>query len=131
MNQSIEVKVPGIGDFKDVPIIELCVKPGDTVQAEDALLTLESDKATIDIPSPAAGVLKEFRVAVGDKVSEGLLVAIIEAVASAAEEARSDEPPSASPAPVPAPAAAAPPSPVAPVAPLGPAKPPVRLVLPS
>ena len=108
MNQSIEVKVPGIGDFKDVPIIELCVKPGDTVQAEDALLTLESDKATIDIPSPAAGVLKEFRVAVGDKVSEGLLVAIIEAVASAAEEARSDEPPSASPAPVPAPAAAAP-----------------------
>jgi dihydrolipoamide dehydrogenase len=103
MSQSIEVKVPDIGDFKDVPIIELCVKPGDTVAAEDALLTLESDKATIDIPSPAAGVLKEFRVAVGDKVSEGSLVAVIEAADAAGEEqgVRSEE------APPPAPAAAA------------------------
>lgn len=80
MSQIIEVKVPDIGNFKDVPIIELCVKAGDTVKAEDALLTLESDKATIDIPSPADGVIKELKVSIGDKVSEGSVVAIIEAI---------------------------------------------------
>ena len=75
MSQIIEVKVPDIGDFKDVPIIDLCVKVGDTVKAEDALVTLESDKATIDIPSPAGGVIREFKVKIGDKVSEGRRVA--------------------------------------------------------
>jgi len=78
MSQSIAVKVPDIGDFKDVPIIELCVKVGDRVDLEEALVTLESDKATIDIPSPAAGIIKEFKVKVGDTVSEGSVVAIIE-----------------------------------------------------
>ncbi|MFZ4536969.1 dihydrolipoyl dehydrogenase [Propionivibrio sp.] len=83
MSQIIEVKVPDIGDFKDVPIIELCAKVGDTVKVEDALLTLESDKATIDIPSPVGGVIKEYKVKVGDKVSEGMLVVVLEAADAA------------------------------------------------
>ena len=68
---TIDVKVPDIGDFKGIPVIEIFVKPGDTVAAEDSLLTLESDKATMDVPSPAAGVVREVRVKLGDKVSEG------------------------------------------------------------
>jgi len=84
MSQIIEVKVPDIGNFHDVPIIDLCVAAGATVNAEDPLLTLESDKATIDIPAPAAGVVKELTVKVGDKVSEGTLVARIEVADSAA-----------------------------------------------
>ncbi|MDP1957254.1 MAG: biotin/lipoyl-containing protein, partial [Rhodocyclaceae bacterium] len=64
----MEVKVPDIGDFKDVPVIEIHVKPGDVVRAEDTLITLESDKATVDVPSPAAGTVREVRVKVGDKV---------------------------------------------------------------
>ena len=83
MSQSIEVKVPDIGDFSAVPVIEICVKVGDTVAAEDSLITLESDKATMDVPSPAAGVVKEIRVGLGDRVSEGTVIAIIEAVATA------------------------------------------------
>ena len=79
MSQLIEVKVPDIGNFHDVPIIELSAKPGDAVKAEDALMTLESDKATIDIPSPCDGVITAFKVAVGDRVSEGTIVAIIDA----------------------------------------------------
>ena len=82
MSQIIEIKVPDIGNFHDVPIIEVCVQIGDSVNAEDALLTLESDKATIDIPAPAAGVIKELKVQVGDKVSEGTLVALIEVAAA-------------------------------------------------
>jgi len=65
----IEVKVPDIGDFKDVPVIEIAVKPGDTVKAEDPLVTLESDKATMDVPSPAAGTVKEIKLKIGDKVA--------------------------------------------------------------
>ena len=91
MSQIIEVKVPDIGNFHDVPIIELSIKPGDSVKAEDPLMTLESDKATIDIPSPSDGVIKEFKVKVGDKVSQGTLVALIEtlpgATAAVAESA--------------------------------------------
>ena len=68
---TIEVKVPDIGDFEDVPVIEVLVKPGDTVSAEDSLVTLESDKATMDVPSPSAGVVKMLGVKVGDKVKEG------------------------------------------------------------
>ena len=83
MSQIIEVIVPDIGNFHDVPIIDLCVAAGATVNAEDPLLTLESDKATIDIPSPATGVVKEFTIKVGDKVSEGTLVARIEVTADA------------------------------------------------
>ncbi len=70
----IEVKVPDIGDFKDIPIIEILVKPGDTVKAEQPLLTLESDKATMDVPSPGSGVVGEILVNVGDKVSMGKVV---------------------------------------------------------
>ena len=80
----IEVKVPDIGDFKGVPVIEVLVKPGDAVKAEDPLVTVESDKATMDIPSPAAGVVKSIAVKVGDKVSEGGAVLVLEAEAAAA-----------------------------------------------
>src|SRR5205823_7891797 len=73
--QTIEVKVPDIGDFKDVPIIEVLVKAGDKVKAEDSLVTLESEKETMDVPSPSAGVIKEVKVKLGDKVSEGNLIA--------------------------------------------------------
>ena len=74
MSSIVEVKVPDIGDFKDVPVIEVLVKPGDAVKAEDPLITLESDKATMDVPSPAAGTVKEVKVKVGHKVSEGTVV---------------------------------------------------------
>src|SRR5437588_271258 len=74
MADLIEVTVPDIGDFKDVPIIDVLVHPGDRVKAEDPLITLESDKASVDVPSPSAGTVKEVNVKVGDKVSEGSLI---------------------------------------------------------
>ncbi len=77
MSDIVEVHVPAIGDFKDVPIIEVLVKPGDEVKAEDSLLTVESDKATLDVPSPVSGVIAELKIKVGDKVSEGSLLALI------------------------------------------------------
>ena len=77
-NSSIEVKVPDIGDYKGVPVIEVHVKPGDQVEKEQSLVTLESDKATMDVPSSHAGVVKEVRVKVGDSLSEGDVVVIIE-----------------------------------------------------
>src|SRR5437763_15819221 len=73
-----EIKVPDIGDFKDVPVIEVFVKTGDTVKPEDPLVTLESDKATMDVPAPAAGTVKQLRVKVGDKVSEGSAILTLE-----------------------------------------------------
>src|SRR5215475_6471141 len=79
MADLIEVKVPDIGDFEDVPIIEVLVGPGDRVKTEDPLITLESDKASMDVPSPLDGVVKELKVNVGDKVSEGSLILIAEA----------------------------------------------------
>ncbi len=91
----IEVKVPDIGDFTDVPVIEILVAPGDEVAPEDALITLESDKATMDVPSPAGGVVKELKVEVGDTVSMGSLILMLE---GAAEEAGAPEPPPAEPA---------------------------------
>ena len=81
---TIEVKVPDIGDFKDVPVIEVLVKPGDTVKTEQSLVTLESDKATMDVPSPVDGVVKELKVKVGDKVSEGSVILTVEAEAAPA-----------------------------------------------
>ncbi|MCX7176935.1 MAG: dihydrolipoyllysine-residue acetyltransferase [Proteobacteria bacterium] len=107
MAQIIEVKVPDIGDFKDVPVIEILVKAGDAIQAETPLLTLESDKATIEVPSPAGGVIREVKVKVGDKVSEGTLLLILEAgdAASAAPAAVAPAV-SAGPAATPAPVAA-------------------------
>jgi dihydrolipoamide dehydrogenase len=95
----IEIKVPDIGDFKDVPVIEVFVKPGDTVKAEDPLVTLESDKATMDVPSPAAGVIKELRVKLGDKVSEGSTIATLETATAGAAKAA---PPTPSSQPSPA-----------------------------
>ena len=80
----MDVLVPDIGDFKDIPVIEVLVKPGDKVEAEAPLVTLESDKATMDVPSPASGVVREVKVKVGDKVSQGTLIAVVEEQASAA-----------------------------------------------
>ncbi|NJD89227.1 MAG: dihydrolipoamide acetyltransferase, partial [Betaproteobacteria bacterium] len=98
---AIEVKVPDIGDFKDVPVIELLVKPGDAVKKEDSLVTLESDKATMEVPSPAAGVVKSMRVKVGDKVSEGSVVLVMEASEEAAGKPAAKAPAAAAPAPQP------------------------------
>jgi len=105
-----EVLVPDIGDFKDVEVIEVLVKPGDAISAEQSLVTLESDKATMEIPSPEAGVVKELKVKVGDKVSQGSPVLVLDAAqAEAAPAARAPAQPKASaPAPAPAPAAPAP-----------------------
>ena len=83
----VEVRVPDIGDFKDVAVIELLVKPGDTVKAEQSLITVESDKASMEIPSSADGVVKELKVALGDKVSEGSLLLLLEADGAAAAPA--------------------------------------------
>ncbi|MEP7073090.1 MAG: biotin/lipoyl-containing protein, partial [Nitrosospira sp.] len=71
MNNLTEIRIPDIGDFNDVPVIELLVKLGDTVEKETSLITLETDKATMEIPAPQAGVVKEIKVKIGDKVSEG------------------------------------------------------------
>jgi dihydrolipoyl dehydrogenase len=79
MSKLIEIKVPDIGDFKNIPVIEVLVKPGDSVKKEDSLITLESDKATMDVPAPQAGVVKEIRIKKGDKVSEGSLILTLEA----------------------------------------------------
>jgi pyruvate dehydrogenase E2 component (dihydrolipoamide acetyltransferase) len=95
MSQAIEVKVPDIGDYTDIPVIEVLVKVGDTVEKEQSLVTLESDKATMDVPSPAAGVVKEVKVKVGDNVSEGVLIVVLEGgeTASAAPAAKAAEKP--------------------------------------
>jgi pyruvate dehydrogenase E2 component (dihydrolipoamide acetyltransferase) len=111
----VEVKVPDIGDFKDVAVIELLVKPGDTVAVDQSLLTVESDKASMEIPSSAAGVVRELKVALGDKINEGTVLLLLEAagaaatapaaVAAAAPAAAAPVAGSAASAPAPAPAA--------------------------
>ena len=83
----VEVKVPDIGDFENVQIIEVLVKPGDTVRAEQSLITVESDKASMEIPSSHAGVVKEMKVAMGDKVSQGSAVLTLETSGDAAAAA--------------------------------------------
>lgn len=100
---TIEIKVPDIGDFKDVAIIEVLVKPGDTVRQEQSLVTVESDKASMEIPTSHAGVVKEMRVKLGDKVSEGSVLLTLETSEAAATPA--------------APAAASSPAPAAPTPP--------------
>ena len=98
MSQTIEVKVPDIGDFKDVPVIDVLVKPGDAIKAEQPLITLESDKATMDVPSPINGTVKEIKIHIGDKVSEGALVLLAEsgdAAPAASEKAPPPPPPAA------------------------------------
>jgi pyruvate dehydrogenase E2 component (dihydrolipoamide acetyltransferase) len=124
---TIEVKVPDIGDFKDVPVIEVFVKAGDVVAAEDSLVTLESDKATMDVPAPAAGTVREMKLKVGDKVAEGTLILTLETGDAGAKPATPAVAPSGSPAAAPEPApkaapAAPPPAPAAP--PPAPAAPP-------
>ncbi len=108
MSAVVEVKVPDIGDFKDVEIIEVLVKAGDEISAEQSLITVESDKASMEIPSSAAGVVRELRVKVGDKVSEGSLLLLLEpADGASAQAAAPAAAPAPAPAPLPAPAAAA------------------------
>jgi dihydrolipoamide dehydrogenase len=102
-----EVKVPDIGDFKDVPVIQVFVKAGDQVKAEDPLISLESDKATMDVPSPATGTVKELKVTVGDRVSQGRVILVLETAGPAAAA----QPPAGAPAPSPAAAAPRPPAP--------------------
>src|SRR5512143_2631016 len=92
---TIEVKVPDIGDFKDVPVIEVFVKAGDAVGKEDPLVTLESDKATMDVPSPDAGTVRDVKVKVGDKVSEGSVLLTLETAAAAAAPSPPPQPKSA------------------------------------
>ena len=147
-----EARVPDIGGHGDVPVIELLVKPGDTVARDQGLVTLESDKATMEVPSPFAGVVRELKVKLGDTLSEGGLVAIIEfaaeatgAAVAAAPTPAPPPPPGAQPeavrpqaapaeaaAPVAPVAVAATPGPIAgasaasPVAPMGAGLPPVR-----
>ena len=112
MSSIKEIKVPDIGDFKEVDVIEILVKPGDTVAKEASLITVESDKATMEIPSPAAGVVKELRVKLGDKVAEGSMILLLEASegeAAAPQAPKSAEitapaEPAPKPAAVPAPA---------------------------
>lgn len=107
----VEVQVPDIGDFDEVTVIELMVKVGDTVKAEQSLITVESDKASMEIPSSTAGVVKEMRVALGDKVKQGSIVLVVEAAGAAAAPAAASAAPAAAvvaPAPATAPVAAAP-----------------------
>ena len=103
---AMTVPVPDIGDFKDIEVIEVLVKPGDAVAKEQSLITLESDKATMEIPSPAAGVVKDLKVKVGDKVSKGSPILVLDS-----REAPTKEPEKAKPAAAPAPAATTPPPP--------------------
>ena len=102
MSSVIEIKVPDIGDFAEVDVIEVLVAPGDVVAEEDALLTLESDKASMDVPSSHAGTIKEMKLNVGDKASEGSVVCLMEVEAGAATAESESTPASAkevSPAP--------------------------------
>ena len=131
---TIEVKVPDIGDFKDIPVIEIFVKAGDSVKAEDSLISLESDKATMDVPAPAGGVVRDLRLKLGDKVSEGTLILTLDTAATGDAKAAMPAPAGVAPAsrsaapvaaPVAAPAVASTPAPTpadagatAPVAPV-------------
>ena len=101
MAQQIEVKVPDIGDFKDVAVIEVMVKPGETVAIDTSLIMVESDKASMEIPSSHAGVVKEVRVKVDDKVSEGATILVLETTGAAAapKPAPASQPAAASPPP--------------------------------
>jgi len=112
MSTPIEIKVPDIGGYKDVPVIEVLVKPGDSVKKEDPLITLESDKATMDVPAPRAGVVREIKVKSGDKVSQGSVILMLESAdAEAVPAAKSAAP--AAPAEAKAPVAPAPHAPSA------------------
>src|SRR5580704_6256326 len=98
---TIEVKVPDIGDFKDVPIIEVHAAPGAKVSAEDPLITLESDKATMEVPAPQPGIVRELRIKVGDRVSEGSVILLLEAEAAVATPPKDRVSQAAAPTPPP------------------------------
>ncbi|MFM8343675.1 MAG: biotin/lipoyl-containing protein, partial [Betaproteobacteria bacterium] len=102
----VEVKVPDIGDFDEVAVIEVLVKPGDAVKLEQSLITVESDKASMEIPSSHAGVVKELKVQLGDKVREGSLVLVLDAQGDDAAAPAPVAAPAAAPSPAPAPASA-------------------------
>ncbi len=106
----VNIQVPDIGDFDEVGVIELLVKVGDTVKAEQSLITVESDKASMEIPSSHAGVVKELKIALGDKVKQGSVIAVVESAdaGAAAAPAAAPTPAAAAPAPVAAPAPAPP-----------------------
>ena len=117
MANLVEVKVPDIGDFADIPVIEILVKVGDTIKKEDSLVSLESDKATMEVPASHSGVVKEIRVKMGDKVSMGSVVAIVEeattaATSPAASATKAEVPKAAPPVAIPAPATLASTSPL-------------------
>ena len=99
---TIEIKVPDIGDFKDVPVIEVLVKTGDAIKAEDPLVVLESDKATMEVPSPSDGTVADVKVKVGDRVGEGSVILTLQ---GGAEKPAAAAPPAPAAAPAPAPAA--------------------------
>jgi pyruvate dehydrogenase E2 component (dihydrolipoamide acetyltransferase) len=111
MSQLIEIKVPDIGDYKDIPVIEVHIKPGDTIEKEQSLVTLESDKATMDVPSSHSGIVKEVKVKVGDSISEGSVVLLLEG----AEAVNTVAPQAPAPVKAPAPAPVAPTPVAAPV----------------
>ncbi|MBA2659505.1 MAG: dihydrolipoyl dehydrogenase [Nitrosospira sp.] len=104
MSNLTEIRIPDIGDFNDVPVIELLVKPGDTVEKETSLITLETDKATMEIPAPQAGVVKEIKVKIGDKVSEGTIILVLETATESAKPAEPTSP--AEPVEMPVPSSA-------------------------
>ena len=116
MSQLIEIKVPDIGDYKDIPVIEVHIKPGDTIEKEQSLVTLESDKATMDVPSSHSGIVKEVKVKVGDSISEGSVVLLLEVLKrlfnTAANTATNTPAPTQAPAPIKVPSPT--PTPVAP-----------------
>jgi pyruvate/2-oxoglutarate dehydrogenase complex dihydrolipoamide acyltransferase (E2) component len=101
LSDTIDIKVPDIGDFHDVPVIEVLVAEGDRVNAEDGLVTLESDKATMEVPSPLAGTIRELRLKVGDTVSQGAIVAVLELTEAGAGQARNEQASQSAPEPGP------------------------------
>ncbi len=116
MSAALQITLPDIGDYKDVPVIELMVKPGDRLAVDDLILSLESDKATMEVPSPVAGIVRELLVAVGSKVSQGSPILTLEAEGAqtaAAEPPAAPPPPPPAPAPAPAPVPALSPTPSA------------------
>jgi pyruvate dehydrogenase E2 component (dihydrolipoamide acetyltransferase) len=125
MSQFIEIKVPDIGDYKDVPVIEVHIKPGDTIEKEQSLVTLESDKATMDVPSSHSGIVKEVKVKVGDSISEGSVVLLLEGSEAVSTPAPQAPTPVKTQAPTPAPILVAPTPIVTPVPSQAPAPAPV------
>ena len=101
MPKILEIKIPDIGDFEEVTVIEVMVKPGDTIKPEDPLITLESDKATMDVPSPAAGKVKDVKLKVGDKVAQGAPILLLETMEAAQAPAAPAKPATAATTPPP------------------------------